>query len=114
MLRSPEGRVNVMRIVFINPPKTDRDRENISPPLGLLKLAAVAAKLGSDICIEDFNLLWHLDSKLKASFYERATERLIADDAALYCFTSMAVDTHISIELARRLREAKPSARIWQ
>ena len=93
-----------MRVVLVNPPKSQADREEIAPPLGLLRLARVAQELGATVYVEDYNLLWHLDARLRSAFYEKATERLLAFEADVYGFTSMAVDSHVALELARRLK----------
>ncbi len=97
-----------MRIVLVNPPKTEWERDEIAPPLGLLRLAAVAQEAGVSVAIEDYNLLYHLLPELRANFYEVATARLEALDADIYGFTSMAVDSHVSLELARRLKAHRP------
>jgi len=102
-----------MNLALVNPPKTAFDLEELAPPLGLLKLAAIAFQLGATVSVEDFNLLWHLDEELRASFYERAVSRLLALDADVYAFTSMAVDSHVALELGRRIKLAQPAARIW-
>lgn len=57
----------------------------------------------------DFNLEWHQDGALRSSFYDSATDRLVAGNEDIYGFTSMAVDTHVAIELARRLRAIRPN-----
>jgi hypothetical protein len=94
----------VMKVVLVNPPRSCDDLEEIAPPLGLLRLAAVADELGAIVYVEDYNLLWHLDPALRANFYEAAVQRLSALDADIYGFTSMAVDSHVAIELGRRLK----------
>lgn len=99
-----------MRVVLVNPPKSEHDQEEIAPPLGLLRLARVTQGLGATVYVEDYNLLWHLDERLRSAFYEEATERLLALDADVYGFTSMAVDSHVGLELARRVKQAKPEA----
>ena len=99
-----------MNIVLINPPKSQYDVEELAPPLGLLRLARVAHDLGATVHIEDYNLLWHLDEQLRSSFYDTATERLLGLDADIYGFTSMAVDSHVALELARRVKTQRPEA----
>jgi hypothetical protein len=99
-----------MHVVLVNPPKSHYDVEELAPPLGLLRLARVAQDLGVTVTIEDYNLLWHLDEQLRSSFYEVATERLLGLDGDIYGFTSMAVDSHVALELARRVKAQRPAA----
>ncbi|MGB7210694.1 MAG: radical SAM protein [Pyrinomonadaceae bacterium] len=99
-----------MKIEFVNPPRTFIDRSEIAPPLGLLRLAEAARFTGSSIGISDFNLLYHVDPQLANAeeFYAHATDRLLKKDADVYCFTSMAVDSHIAIHLSRLLKKKRP------
>lgn len=99
-----------MTVALVNPPRSASDLEEVAPPLGLLRLARVAHELGHAVYVEDYNLLWHLDAALQAGFYERATNRLLALEADVYGFTSMAVDSHVALELARRLKALRPHA----
>ena len=94
------------RVALINPPKTDSGRAELTPPLGLLRLATVARESGAEPVLCDLNAIWHLDPRLHTSFYETATDLLLAADARVCAFTSMCVDSHVAIELARRLKEA--------
>jgi hypothetical protein len=99
-----------MRVVLVNPPKSRYDVEELAPPLGLLRLARVAHNLGATVYVEDYNLLWHLDEQLRSSFYETATERLVGLGGDVYGFTSMAVDSHVALELARRIKRERREA----
>src|ERR1017187_1739283 len=99
-----------MRVVLVNPPKSHYDVEELAPPLGLLRLARVAHELGAAVTVEDYNLLWHLDARLRSSFYEAATERLLSLEGDVYGFTSMAVDSHVALELARRVKQHRPES----
>ncbi|MBS1770597.1 MAG: B12-binding domain-containing radical SAM protein [Acidobacteria bacterium] len=99
-----------MKIEFVNPPRTFIDRSEIAPPLGLLRLAEVGRCAGSSVDISDLNLLFHLDERLAVSdhFYIYATDFLLNKKADVYCFTSMAVDSHIALHLARLLKKERP------
>jgi len=101
-----------MKVVLVNPPKSRYDVEELAPPLGLLRLAGVAHNLGATVHVEDYNLLWHLDARLQSSFYKTAADRLLSLDADIYGFTSMAVDSHVALELARLVKERKPESLI--
>ena len=80
----------------------------LSPPLGLLRLGTVARNLGVEVSILDFNLLYHLDDEFQdSSFYQKASEVLLAHYADVYGSTSMGIDSHIGLELARLVKEGK-------
>lgn len=82
----------------------------VSPPLGLLELASVARAEDAEVSVVDFNLLYHLDPRLRDwDFYATATELLLREQADVYGFTSMAVDSHVALELARLVKQAEPS-----
>lgn len=99
-----------MKIEFVNPPRTFIDRSEIAPPLGLLRLANAGRSAGSSVNISDFNLLFHTDDRLANSdyFYGYATDYLLNKNADAYCFTSMAVDSHVALHLARLLKKERP------
>jgi hypothetical protein len=99
-----------MKIEFVNPPRTFIDRSEVAPPLGLLRLANAGRSAGSSVNISDFNLLFHTDERLanSAYFYAQATHYLLNKNADAYCFTSMAVDSHVALHLARLLKQERP------
>lgn len=101
-----------MKINFVNPPRTCFDRSEIAPPLGLLRLAGAGLAMGAEVILTDFNVLYHTDARLSEPglFYITAIQYLIDNEADVYCFTSMAVDTHVAVHLSRLLREACPEA----
>lgn len=100
-----------MKIDFVNPPRTFIDRSEIAPPLGLLRLAATGRSQGFEVTISDLNLRIHehLESVNSSSFYDSAVEYLLTKDADVYCFTSMCVDSHVALHLARLLKERRSS-----
>lgn len=103
-----------MKITLVNPPQSLYDRSEIAPPLGLLRLAA-AVRRATDIQISiiDFNLLYHTQPELQDDdFYESALARLLAEDADIYGFTSMAVDSHVALHLGRLIKQRQPDATI--
>lgn len=100
-----------MKVTLVNPTRSLHDRSEIAPPLGLLRLAGAARDAGAEATVVDFNLLSHTEPALQgSSFYEAAVERLLAEDADVYGFTSMAVDSHVSLHLARLIKQARPDA----
>ena len=100
-----------MRVALVNPPRTMHDTREIGPSLSLLMLAS-SVKHFADVRIFDFNLSWHLDPALRTDFYERAVLVLLEYSADIYGFTSMAVDSHVALELARRLKKKDSAVRI--
>jgi hypothetical protein len=101
-----------MKVVLVNPPRSDSDTSELAPPLGLLRLAATARELDCETSIVDLNLLWHLDTALRQDFYEQAVNLLLRENGDLYGFTSMAVDSHVGIQLASQLKEIRPETKI--
>lgn len=100
-----------MKVVLVNPPRSSYDLSELSPPLGLLRLGTAARSTGADVSIIDFNLLWHTDNRFKgSSFYNSALELLRERDADVYGFTSMAVDSHVSLELGKLIKQEKADA----
>lgn len=101
-----------MKVTLVNPPRSLYDRSELSPPLGLMRLASVARRAEAEVSIIDLNLLYHVEEKLQGDFfYDRAVSRLLEEDSDVYGFTSMAVDSHVGIHLARLIKQAQPDAR---
>lgn len=102
-----------MKISLINPPRSRYDRSEIAPPLGLLRLAGEVNRADKDVSLVDFNLLYHLRPELAGDkFYECAVALLLDEEADIYGFTSMAVDSHVALHLAKLLKHARPEALI--
>lgn len=95
-----------MKVVLVNPPRTGLDRSELSPPLGLIRLAAVAEHVGWDAEIVDLNLEWHRTALEGSDFVDHSLGLLQHLNADVYGFTSMAVDSHFALNLARRLKES--------
>jgi hypothetical protein len=102
-----------MKVVLVNPPNNYDDTFELAPPLGLLSLASAAANEVSDIAILDFNLRSIADHDfVDDGFYAKAV-RAIADEAPdVVGITSMVVNSHVALELARRLRAEDRAVRI--
>jgi hypothetical protein len=101
-----------MKVTLVNPPRSLYDQSELGPPLGLLCLAAVARSAGAEVGIVDFNLLYHLEGRFRGeTFYDAALARLLDEESDVYGFTSMAVDSHVAIHLARLVKQALPAAR---
>lgn len=101
-----------MRVLLVNPPHSQFDLSELGPPLGLLRLAGIAREAGWEADIIDLNLLWHTEPGLRADFFHAAGAILAEADASIYGFTSMAVDSHVALELARGVKRDHPDARV--
>jgi radical SAM superfamily enzyme YgiQ (UPF0313 family) len=98
-----------MKILLINPPNGRLERTYLAPPLGLLTLAAVARENGCDVSVLDFNLEVMADPRLEGErFYDFAVNRIFNLQPDAVGFTSMCLESHVSLELARRVKERSP------
>lgn len=96
-----------MKIVLVNPPNNYEDTYELAPPLGLLSLAAAVAAESVDVAVLDFNLQSIADhSFVDYGFYEKAVDAIAAEEPDVVGFTSMVVNSHVALELARRVRAA--------
>ncbi|WP_316527985.1 B12-binding domain-containing radical SAM protein [Kitasatospora brasiliensis] len=85
------------------------DHYDLAPPLGLLSLAAVVREDGVQPTLVDFNLRVMQDPSLAdENFYERAVRMIAETEPDVVGFTSMVVESHVCLELARRLKEQRP------
>ena len=101
------------KVVLVNPPRSLHELGELAPPLGLLRLAASLRRAGVCAEIVDFNLIHHEDHRFRSQdFYDNAVSMLISQNADVYGFTSMAVDSHVAIELGRQLKAVAPEALI--
>jgi radical SAM superfamily enzyme YgiQ (UPF0313 family) len=99
-----------MNVVLVNPPNHRCDVDDLAPPLGLLMLAESLMEVGANPAIVDFNLESCRDSMPSPSdFYSLGCERILALDPDFVCFTSMGINSHVALELARRLKRRKAS-----
>lgn len=96
-----------MKIVLVNPPNNYDDVFELAPPLGLLSLAAAVGDEGVDVAVLDFNLRSVADHAfVDDRFYEKAVDAIAAEGPDLVGITSMVVNSHVALELARRVRAA--------
>lgn len=102
-----------MKVTLVNPPRSLYDLSELGPPLGLMRLATVARAAGAEVAVVDFNLLYHVEERLQGkAFYDAALARLLDEESDVYGFTSMAVDSHVGIHLARLVKQALPATRV--
>ncbi|HLZ71787.1 MAG TPA: radical SAM protein [Dehalococcoidia bacterium] len=98
-----------MRVTLVQPPNGLHDRQELAPPLGLLTIAAALEEDGVDVALVDMNLRGMRNPAwLADGFYERAVRAIRDTRPDLVGFTSMALESHVGLELARRLKAEDP------
>ncbi|MBV9773272.1 MAG: cobalamin-dependent protein, partial [Gemmatimonadetes bacterium] len=102
-----------MRVLLVNPPNNYFDVFEIAPPLGILALAAAVRQDGIDVDVLDFNLRGVADhSFVDEGFYEKALALIEERSPDVVGLTSMVVNSHLALELARRVKRADGSVRV--
>jgi len=96
-----------MRFTLVQPPLFNRLDDLLTPPLGLLSLGAVLREDDADVTLVDLNLKGFQDpgSLDPETFYESAQRLIAATEPDVVGFTSMALESHVGLELARRLKQ---------
>ncbi|GAB3465533.1 B12-binding domain-containing radical SAM protein [Actinophytocola sediminis] len=98
-----------MRLTLVQPPNGFLDYYDLAPPLGLLTLAAVARLNGARPALVDLNLRGMQDPTLFGDdFHDRAVALIEETNPDIVGFTSMALESHVCLELARRLKASRP------
>lgn len=98
-----------MRLTLVQPPNGLYDCYDLAPPLGLLTVAAAVEQDGVDVALLDINLLGMRDhSWSEGDFYARAVSEIAGTEPDVVGFTSMVVESHVCLELARQLKRADP------
>src|SRR6266705_1558956 len=99
-----------MNVVLINPPNHQHDVDDLAPPLGLLMLAQSLIGTGTSVKLIDLNLDSSRGRMPPASdFYPLVCERILALDPDIVCFTSMGINSHVSLKLGRQVKLGNPS-----
>lgn len=99
-----------MKIALVQPPSNRHDTSELAPPVSLLSVAAVLEDDSFDVCIVDLNVIGLRDSSfVDADFYEKATAHIASTAPDVIGFTSMALESHVCLELAKRLKALDPS-----
>lgn len=102
-----------MKVVLVNPPNNYDDVFELAPPLGLLSLASALTSEAVDVAILDFNLRGIADHAfVDDRFYEKAVRAIAAEGPDVVGFTSMVVNSHVALELARHVRAEDRGVRI--
>ena len=101
-----------MRLTLVQPPSGLYDHYDLAPPLGLLTIASVLRRDGCEAGLVDLNVRGQLDHAfVQENFWENALEAIVAEGPDVVGFTSMAVESHVCIELARLLKARDPAVR---
>jgi len=100
-----------LKLTLIQPPSNYEETFLLSPPLGLLSIAAAAESEGSSVSLLDFNLkgLQNKDWQSAEYFYPHAVELIEQTNPDIVGFTSMAIESHVCLETARLLKERNPN-----
>src|ERR1700682_393859 len=99
-----------MNVVLVNPPNHRCDIEDLAPPLGLLMIAETLIELGAHTALLDLNLeSCRQTLPPPHDFYRLVCTRILELNPDLVCFTSMGINSHVALELARQLKRKKPS-----
>lgn len=99
-----------MRVALINPPNHECDVDDLAPPLGLLVLTEALMGAGFSVEVLDFNLLSCMEEvPWENDFYAFALDKIQKIEPSVACFTSMGINSHVSLEIARQLKEKCPS-----
>ena len=102
-----------MRVTLVQPPSNRIDTSELAPPLSLLTVATALQDAEVDVSIVDMNLeCLENPGNAGPDFYAWATERIASTAPDVVGFTSMALESHIGLEVSRRLKSLDPSVRI--
>ena len=102
-----------MRLTLVQPPNGLYDCYDLAPPLGLLTVAAAVEQDGVDVALLDINLLGMRDHTWsQGDFYTRAVAAVAETRPDVVGFTSMVVESHVCLEMARRIKAADPGVMI--
>jgi anaerobic magnesium-protoporphyrin IX monomethyl ester cyclase len=98
-----------MRVTLVRPPNGLYEKVDLAPPLSLLTIGAVLEQEGIEVSVLDMNLRGMRDHRwVQENFYENAVAAIAETNPDVVGFTSMAVDSHVCLELARRVKEQDP------
>ena len=99
-----------MRLTLVQPPSNHEETFLLSPPLGLLSIAAAAESEGVEVGLLDFNLKGLQDARWQTSayFYPNAYQLVQQQRPDIIGFTSMGIESHVCLELAKQLKEQNP------
>ncbi len=97
-----------MKLTLVQPPSNYVETFLLSPPLGLLSIAAAAEAEGIEASLIDFNLKGLQDKRWQTAdyFYPNALEQIQEEKPNIVGFTSMGIESHVCLELAKQLKDS--------
>lgn len=99
-----------MNVIFVNPPNQRHDIDGLAPPLGILTLAERLIVSSQSVAIIDFNLeSCSVELGNADYFYENACRSILDFAPDVVCFTSMLINSHVALEIGRRLKATRPT-----
>lgn len=98
-----------MKVVLVNPANGLYDKKYLAPPLGLLTLASTVRASSYEVVILDLNLEVISDPSIGGErFYDIACDLIVAAAPDVLGFTSMCLESHVSLKLAQRIKRVSP------
>lgn len=98
-----------MKLLLINPPNNLFDVFELAPPLGLLSLAAALEQENVEIELLDCNLKGIADPEfVQQDFYAKTLKLVEQTLPDIVGFTSMVVNSHVVLELGKRIKASLP------
>ncbi len=98
-----------MHVVLVNPPNHRFDLDDLAPPLGLLRLSQSMLNDSVSVEVLDFNLdSCSGEMPDGEDFYEYATARISCRKPKIVGFTSMGINSHVSLRLAANIKQKDP------
>jgi len=98
------------RVLLVNPPNHLHDLFDLAPPLGLMILAEIAIDSDWEVDFLDLSIPARASiANSPSDFYAAVTNEIQSIDPDVVALTSMGVNTHVSLEIARRIKEKKHS-----
>ena len=107
------GTQSEVRVTLVQPPSNRFDTSELAPPVSLLSVGAVLEEDDIDVTIVDLNVkgLYQPDF-VDGQFYRKATQHISATAPDVVGFTSMALESHVCLEISRRLKKLDSSVKI--
>jgi len=102
-----------MKLLLINPPNNFFDVFELAPPISLLSLASALEQEDIDIEILDCNLKGISEHEfVQENFYLKTLKIIEEKSPDVVGLTSMVVNSHVALELARLVKERMPETSI--
>jgi radical SAM superfamily enzyme YgiQ (UPF0313 family) len=101
--------VMTVKTLLINPPNNLFDAFELAPPIGLLSLGAALEQEDVEVEVLDFNLQGIADNSfVQENFYAKALKLIEEKSPDVVGFTSMVINSHIALELGKRIKAEQP------